>query len=123
MLNITVTDEDGNNQTPMDSIVIPFTYQVQANLSDPVTYTTDGGILQLVLAYRTYCADNYYGDRCEELCDCPAGSSETTSDTANSVTPSTITSTVTVYSTVTSGTSVTPSKSITLTHQYTTILL
>lgn len=71
-MNVTVADNDGGSLVAMDAINISLNFKPSSEMGNPVNYTTDQSLTQLLIASRIYCAENYSGPKCEESVDQPA---------------------------------------------------
>lgn len=59
---------DGSRLVFMDSITVFWNFTVQSEISSPIIYTSQNGIVLLSIASRFDCAPDYFGFDCSENC-------------------------------------------------------
>ena len=67
MIDFTVTARD-NDSVFIDNFTITFPVTLNNTFTTPVAYNGHQNIASITLAYRMFCANNYYGPQCRTYC-------------------------------------------------------
>ena len=66
--HIQVYDYYSNKGVFIDSFTVNLTFITNIYYSSPVKYSGTFGVATITFAYRFYCAENYYGNKCDIYC-------------------------------------------------------